>query len=72
MAEWRYSSVHSYSRHWMEVHSQIHAPAALSAAKQPLVPTEQEAYRGYRAGLDAVKRTISCLSPESNLASQVL
>jgi hypothetical protein len=29
MCEWRYSSMHSYFRHWMGVGGQLHAPAAL-------------------------------------------
>jgi len=36
--EWRYSSTHSLTRHWMEVSGQLQAPAALPPAWELLVP----------------------------------
>jgi len=33
LAGWRYSSTHSWSRHYIEVSGQFHAPAALSPGK---------------------------------------
>jgi hypothetical protein len=34
--EWRYSSTHSGSRHWMEVSGQFQSQAALTPEKEPL------------------------------------
>jgi hypothetical protein len=42
MGEQRYSSMHSYSRHEMEVSGQLHTQIALSQEKETLVHT------GYR------------------------
>jgi len=39
MAEWRYSSTHSLSQHWMEVSGQLHTLATLPPGKEPAVPT---------------------------------
>jgi hypothetical protein len=38
LGEWRYSSTHSWPRHYMEVGGQLHSPAALFLGKDPLEP----------------------------------
>jgi hypothetical protein len=51
----------------MEVSGQLHAPAALSAEKEPPVPIGQEAGGGPRAGLDTAvtkREKIPLLQPE--------
>jgi hypothetical protein len=35
--EWRHSSTHSKPRHYMDVRSQLHGPAALLSGKQPSI-----------------------------------
>jgi hypothetical protein len=60
MREWKYSSMYSQPRQWVEV-SGRHVPAALLHGTKRWVD--------YKAILDAVKRKISCPSQEKNTDS---
>jgi len=41
MVEWRYSSTHSYPRHYMEMNGQLNAHTALPTGKEPQLPLDR-------------------------------
>jgi hypothetical protein len=63
LGEWRYCVTHFWPLHYMEVSYQLHAPAILPPAKEPMAPT---GWVGPRAVLDAVMRKIPSPCQDSN------
>jgi hypothetical protein len=72
LGEWRYSSTHSWPRHYMEVSGQVHGPAALPPGNAPGTHWIG-GWVGPRAILDAVvKRKIPNPRRESNPTTPII